>query len=141
MQSRVLVIPLCKKVRLVTAPASNDFTNPAERAYIELDVSDFVYLLPHAEEVTAVTLAESHAANLRWGIFAYSGFDRSSEGGVFQIGATVSANGSLRHSPYNTLTSFLLESRVLLGYGYNTGSAGAWSGLASAALLVKTVGM
>lgn len=141
MQSRVLVIPLCKKVRLVTAPAVNDFTNPAERAYLELDVPDITWLLPHAEELTAVTLAENQSANLRWGVFGYSGFDRGSEGAVFQIGAAVSANGSLRHTPYTTLTSFLLESRLLLGYGYATGSAGAWSGVVSAALIVKTVGM
>ena len=122
-------------------PSVNDPTNPAQRQYLELDVPEFVDLLPHAEELTLVSLSEGHATNFRWGLFFFSGFDRNSEASIVQVGADISAAGSLRHSAYTTVGSFMLESRLLVGYGYNTGSAAVLSAVASGALLVRTVGM
>ena len=144
-RSRIVEIPLCTKVRLTTLGAGNDFAVAGERLYHELEVPEFKGILFHAEELTLLSLTEGVASStaFRWGLFAWSGFDRFNElqAHPYQIGATVSAGGSLRHSAYTTLTNFLRESRLALGYGYVAGSAAVVSGTVSASLLVKTAGM
>jgi hypothetical protein len=110
-----------------------------------LEVPEFARSLAHAEELTLVGLTEGVAAGtiFRWGLFAWSGYDRSNELAAhpFQIGATVTAGGSLRHAPHTNLGNFLLESRLAIGYGYTTVTPAVVSGLVSATLLIKTVGM
>jgi hypothetical protein len=142
--SRVYVLPLFRKLRLTTTATGNEFGVAGERAYVELDIAELRGLLPHAEELTFVSLTEGVATttNFRWGLFCWSGFDRQSELSThpFAIGSTLTAAGSLRHTPYSTLTNFMLESRLAVGYGYAANGAAVISGLASGALLVKTYG-
>ena len=143
-KSRIIELPICSKVRLTTLGASNDFATAGERLYHELDVPDFKYLLMHAEELTLISLTEGVASTtyFRWGLFAWSGHDRFTElpAHPFQIGATITAAGSLRHSAYSTLTNFLRESRLAIGYGYLAGQAGVVAASVSGTLLVKTIG-
>jgi hypothetical protein len=142
--SRVYVLPLFRKLRLTTTATGNEFGVAAERAYLELDLPEVRGLLPHAEEITFVSLTEGVATttNFRWGLFCWSGFDRQSEPSTnpFPIRSTVTAAGSLRHAPYSTLTNFMLESRLAVGYGYAANGAAVISAFVSGALLVKTYG-
>ena len=120
-QSRFIVIPLCSKLRLVTKGGSgNDFSDPAERSYLDLNVDLSPYLAV-AESLTLFSLIEEPSAGFRAGFFSRSGFDRANEGGPIQVGATLPASAgateSTRHAAYNNLASFQLFGRGLVGYG------------------------
>lgn len=137
--SRIVLIPLFQKLQLITP--GNAIASPK---YTELDVQKFRHILPFAEEMVLYTMGEQMSANMNWGVFFLSGFTRSQEISAtpIQIGSTVTnaAPGPLRHTAYSTTSNFLIESRIFVGVGNGSGSA-AESGIGSAMLAVKTVGM
>ena len=141
MASRLEFFPLFKGVRLASLAASNDFSVAGERLYMDLDRRDLVHHILGAEEITLISLGEAHVANLQWNLFLYSGFNRGTEKAAVPIGTTVTAIGSVRHTPYSTISSFLPESRFAIGWGYAPGAAGIYTGLASGGILVKRTGM
>lgn len=138
--SRYVLIPLFTKKQIVSR--GNAIGTPD---FIELDIPQFIHMLPHAEELTLNTLSEYHQTDLRWGIYFTSGFDRNNEtttvANAHLLGTLLSASSPIRHSPYNTLADFLLESRLFLGIGNANGNTGSLSATAGASLLVKTVGI
>lgn len=137
-QSRFLIIPLCSKLRLVTKGGSgNDFSDSAERSYLDLEVNLSPWL-PLAEGLTLFSLIEQPTSGFRAGFFFRSGFDQAHEGDPVQVGSTLPSSGgateSKRHSPYTTLTSFELFGRSLIGYGNADTITTVESGVVSLAL-------
>lgn len=108
--------------------------------YIELAVSELLVNLSDVEEMTLLSATEGISAQFRWNVYFASGFTRALElaGGPFGLTTPLSANGSLRGSPYNTLANFQSASRFLVGYGNNTGALQE-TAICSARLLVKRV--
>lgn len=138
MSSRFRLFPLLNKYRIVT---NGNAWGAGTTILVDLDVPELSELLPETEEITLFTLGESMTANLRWGIFLRSGYSRTFEANPIQIGGTVGAVNpeSLRHTPYNTVASFQLDSRFQLGIGNSTGTA-LESGIVSATIGLKLVG-
>lgn len=140
MRYRTILIPVLNRFRVTTF--GNDFS--ASRAYIDLDVPEFTAILPYTEELQLHTVGESMTNNLKWGLYVQPGFDRDRElgGGPFLIGAVVDSgtSGPLRHTAYTDTSKFQLHGRLRLGFGNAAGTANE-TGLASAVLAVKTVGM
>lgn len=137
LSSRVQIIPLLKGYK-----ASTDGTDTS--IYLDLDVPAFTELLPYAESMTLLTLTEGAPAsgNFEWNIGFLSGFDRGHQGSFLKIGdaANISANTSLRHSPYTTILNFNLNSRLQLLVKNKNGQAGVYSATISAVLLVQLIG-
>lgn len=132
-RSRFVILPLLSKYRI--SSNGNPFA-PATNNYIDINVPRLNEVLPYAQELTLFTGGEDQTTNLRWGIFLYSAFTRSFEtGDPVQIGQTVggTTKATLRHTPYSTLASFNLESRLLIGVGNSAGTL-AETGIVSAAL-------
>jgi hypothetical protein len=137
---RLKLYPLFRGLRLNTLATGNDYTNAAQRLYLEIDMPELTHALLYAEDITFLSLAEAHVTNLNWGLYLYSGFNRGNELPPALVGATVSANGPLRHNALPAANAFNIESRFAIGYGYATGQAGLYTGLASGALLVRFPG-
>ena len=137
-RSRFVTYPLCTKLRLVTN--GNAFA-VATNIYQDVDCSAFESDLASAEEITLFTLTEGMTTNFRWNMYFFSGFTRSTEVSAtpLAIGATVVANGSLRHAAYASITQFLFASRLQIGYGNSAGTAFE-SATVSAVLGIKLVG-
>lgn len=139
-RSRIIVLPLFSQMRVVT---TGNLYGIGTTVFLDIDVPQFTKLLPHAEELTFISLTEQPSAQLNWGLFFYSGYTRASElttSAPFAIGSTLTSIGSKRHSPYTTLTNFLLESRLVVGIGNGSGT-NFESASISGTLLVKTAGM
>ena len=140
-RSRLLLFEVLYKYRFVT---SGNAFGAGTTVFIDIEAPQIRNLLPHATELTLFTLGEGMTANVSWGIFLASAYSRTFEGTApTQLGGTITGPGpsSTRHSPFTTLTSMNLESRLLLGIGNNGGVTTFQGGVASATLGVLTVGM
>ena len=143
-ESRLVVVRLFEKLPVITA--GNLFIAPA---YLDVDASRFRPLLPYCSGITLLTLTENATSNFRWNLYFYSGYTRESElsGGPTALApSTIQGPGatsaeSKRFDVYDTLTSFLLESRLVLGYGNNAFSGTPTPAVLSATLLLTTMGM
>ena len=126
---------LFSSMRLVTA--GNLIAAPV---LLELAVSSELVDLSGVEELTLITLTEGISAQFRWNVYLASGYTRATElaTGPFQLASALSANGSLRSSPYTTLANFLPACRFLVGCGNNSGALQE-TALVSAMLLVKRI--
>ncbi len=141
-RSRIVLLPLLSRYR--AASAGNAF-GAGTTKFIEIDVPEFVSLLPYAEELTLYTMGEAMTTYFQWGIYFNSGYERQFElaTGPFQIGGTVTAGtpGPTRHAAYTTpLTNFQLASRLFLGIGNAQGTLFE-TGVCNATLAVRTSGV
>lgn len=119
-RSRMIVLPLVTRLRLNT---NGNAFGAGTTLFYEVDVPDFTDLLPIAEGLTLVSLTENPTLK------------------PFAVGAVMAAAGPKRHTAYNVLANFLLESRLVIGVGNGAGSVLNESAQLSATLLVKTLGM
>ena len=139
MRARVLLLPLFRDLRLTTDGAALDATPLVQ----DLDIPGFVGLLPQCESIWLITLTEGRTSGFQWNVVLRSGFTRQWESSAIKLGPSlttnINTNGSVVHTPYSTVTSFSLESRLQLTW--NNTTAGAFdSGRVSAVLACKTYG-
>lgn len=137
--SRYTLYSLFSKVRLITT--GNLISAPI---YMDVEMPADLVDLSGVEELTLISLTENATTLFRWNVYFASGFTRNTElaTGPFALGSVLSGTStflSARSAPYNTVANFLPASRLLVGYGNNSGTANE-QGLVSAMLGVKRIG-
>lgn len=126
--SSVILIPLVERMFLLT-----DGTTTFR--YRDLAAPGLARLLPHAASIFVMTGTEERTTEHRWNIFLLSGYTRTLEPAAptALFAADIAANGSDRCTEFVTMTSFNLDSRVLIGCK-NAQAGAAASAFASATL-------
>ncbi len=139
MQSKIILIPLFRDMILTT-------DGSVTPVIYDLNAPKFRNALPYAASLTlySLTVGENATNDVEWNVGFFSGFDRSREFAPVEKLVTspatgINANGSVRHAPYNTLSKFNLESRLVVMAQNRSGASGQLSVVASAVLAIETV--